>query len=235
MAHGKRNRSASRHGDPKQAAAADDGGVTRAASLFTDVEEVHIADAIVAAEQKTSGEIVAVVAGESSTYLYAPFLWASLIALFVPWPLIYFTWWPKAWIYLAQLLTFLFLIAIFLPRPIRYWLVPRSVKHSRAHRRAVEQFIAQDLHTTAGRTGVLIFVSVAERYAEILADTGIEAKVPKGTWQDIVDGLTGEIGAGRPADGFEHAVTEVGEHLARHFPPGSTDPNELPDHLIVLN
>jgi putative membrane protein len=113
-------------------------------------------------------------------------------------------------------------------------LVPASVKKSRAHRRAVEQFLAQNMHTTQGRTGVLIFVSVAERYAEILADSGINALVPKSEWQAIVDDLTRQIGGGRAADGFVSAVTAVGKHLAKHFPPGSADRNELPDHLIIL-
>lgn len=202
--------------------------------LFSAADEVRIGEAIAAAEKRTSGEIVAVVTAESSTYLYAPFLWAAMIALLVPWPFIYFTWKTVQWIYAAQLLTFVFLLMIFLPRPIRHRLVPRSVKKSRAHRRAVEQFIAQDLHTTAGRTGIMIFVSVAERYAEILADTGIEAKVPKGTWQGIVDELTARIGQGEPAEGFVRAIEACGDHLAAHFPPGSRDPNELPDHLIVL-
>lgn len=203
-------------------------------ALFSAADQERIGRAIADAERKTSGEIVAVVAAESSSYLYAPFLWAALVALLVPWPFIYFTWKTVQWIYAAQLLSFLVLLMLFLPRPIRYWLVPRSVKETRAHRRAVEQFIAQDLATTAGRTGVMIFVSVAERYAEVLADTGIQAKVPAGTWQDIVDRLTAEIGAGKPADGFVMAIAACGEHLAQHFPPGSRDPNELPDHLIVL-
>jgi putative membrane protein len=202
--------------------------------LFPRGGETRIAEAIAAAERKTSGEIVAVVAVESDTYLYAPFLWASLIALLVPWPFIYLTWHPVQWIYAIQLATFIGLLILTLPRPIRYWLVPRSVKRARAHRRAVEQFIAQNLHTTAGRTGILIFVSVAERHAEILADTGIEAKVPEGTWQGIVDDLTARIGAGDATGGFVAAIDACGAHLARHFPPGSSDPNELPDHLIVL-
>lgn len=207
----------------------------RARRLFSEAEQERIAAAIAEVEKKSSGEVVAVVASESSTYLYAPFLWASIIALFLPWPLIHFTWWPSEWIYFAQLMTFLVLLLILLPRPMRYYLVPRSVKRSRAHRRAVEQFIAQDLHTTSGRTGVMIFVSIAERYAEILADTGINAKLQKSEWTAIVNALTREIGAGRPADGFVIAITAVGKHLAQHFPPGTRDPNELPDHLIVLN
>lgn len=203
--------------------------------LISDQDHRRISDAITAAERKTAGEIVAVIAAQSSTYLYAPFLWASIIALLVPWPLIYLTWWPVSWVYLVQLAVFFILLALMLPRPARHRLVPRSVMRSRAHQHAVEQFLVQNLHTTRGRTGVLIFVSVAERYAEILADTGIDSKVPRGTWQEIVDRLTAEIGAGRPADGFVHAIETVGRHLAKHFPPGTADPNELPDHLIVLN
>lgn len=201
---------------------------------LSDDDEKRIGVAISKAERHTSGEIIAVVTRESSSYLYAPFMWAALIALLVPWPFIYFTWATIQKIYTLQLLVFFVLLCLFLVRPVRYWLVPRSVKHARAHRRAVEQFLAQDLHTTAGRTGVLIFVSLAERYAEVLADTGIDKKVPKGTWDDIVSELTALIGNGHPADGFVRAIEETGRHLSQHFPPGSRDVNELPDHLIVL-
>jgi putative membrane protein len=206
----------------------------QAMSLISDAGKKRIADAITAAERQTSGEIVAVITKESSSYLYAPFMWAAVIALLVPWPLIHFTWWPSTWVYGAQLVTFFVLLAVTLPRPVRYWLVPRSIKRARARRRALEQFLVQNMHTTAGRTGVLIFVSVAERHAEILADAGIEQRVPKATWQAIVDQLTHEIGAGRAVDGFVAAVESVGTHLATHFPPGTADANELPDHLIVI-
>ena len=81
---------------------------------------------------------------------------------------------------------------------------------------------------------MLIFVSVAEHYAEILADAGIHKVVPATEWQALVDKLTTAIGDGRPGDGFVLAIEGVGERLARHFPPGTRDPNELPNHLIVL-
>lgn len=202
---------------------------------LSETDEHRIAEAISAAERKTSGEIVAVVASESSTYLYAPFLWASVAALLVPWPLILWTWWPSSWVYLAQVAAFALVLALTLPRPIRYRLVPRRIKRARAQRRAMEQFVAQNMHTTSGRTGVLIFVSVAERHAQIVADTGINERVPKGTWQTIVNRLTSAFAEGRPVDGFIGTIDEVGQHLATHFPPGSCDANELPDHLIVLD
>jgi len=203
--------------------------------ILSDSDKQCIADAIAAAEKQTSGEIVAVVARESSSYLFVPVLWAALVALLVPWPLIVFTWWSVQAIYITQLVVFLALLMALWPRPIRLALVPPSVKQLRAHRRAVDQFLAQNLHTTGSRTGVLIYVSEAERYAEILADSGIDAKVDKGTWQRIVDGMLVDISAGRAGDGFTNAIAAVGRELAAHFPPGTADPNELPDHLIVLD
>lgn len=204
-------------------------------TLFTDEEAQRVAKEIAAVEKTTAGEIVAVVAAESSSYLYAPFLWAAVVALLVPWPLIYLTWWPMQWVYLAQLIVCLLLVLAFWPRETRMMLVPRSIKHLRAHRRAVEQFLVQNLTTTRNRTGVLIFVSIAERYAEIIPDTGISAKVSAETWQTIVDKLTDDIGDGRAAEGFVTAIRAVGRPLAAHFPPGSDQPPQLPNHLIVLD
>lgn len=204
-------------------------------TLFTQAEEDRISAAITKAESKTSGEIVAVVAEMSESYHYVPFLWAALISLLVPWPLIHFTWMPVQYIYLIQLAVFFVFLLLLWPKRMRVWLVPKSVLHAHVKRRATEQFLAQNLHTTKSRSGVLIYVSVAERHAEILADRGIDEKVPQGTWQGIVDRLTAEIGAGRAADGFVHAIEVAGAHLAKHFPPGAYDPNELPDHLIVLD
>lgn len=204
-------------------------------AFISDKDQVRIGQAISAAERKTSGEIVTVLSGESASYLHVPFLWAALIALIVPWPLIYLTWLPVQTIYVAQLATFLLMLLVTLPRHVRYALVPQSVKYERAHRRAVEQFLVQNLHTTAGRTGILIYVSVAERYAEIIADTGIHAKVDKDFWQSLVDELTAKISSGNAGDGFVEAVEKSGDLLARHFPPGTRDPNELPNHLIIID
>jgi putative membrane protein len=194
----------------------------------------RISQAITDAERTTSGEIVAVVAEQSSRYQHIPFMWAALLALVIPWPLIHFTWMKVQWIFLIQLLVFLALLALAWHPKVRMALVPKSIANANAKRRASEQFLAQNLHTTTGRTGVLLFVSVAEQRVEIIADSGIDARVEKGTWQKIVDDLTRDIGAGRTTGGFVHAIQRIGAHLSEHFPPGSIDPNELPDHLIVL-
>ena len=207
----------------------------RVASAFmSSNDEARVGRAIQTAERKTSGEIVAVIAADSDSYLWAPILAAALISLAIEAPLIMFTWINVHWIYLFQVLLFAVLAFVLSQPPLRYMLVPKSVKRERAHRRAVEQFLAQNLHTTSGRTGVLIFVSVAERYAEILADQAVHKKVTAAVWQDIVTRLTSAIGEGRTGDGFVDAITRCGTVLAEHFPPGTHDPNALPDHLIVL-
>lgn len=203
-------------------------------SLFSAEDEQRISAAISDAEQRTSGEIVVVVAAQSDGYHYAPPLVGALVALLVPWVLFYFTGLHMVPIYLAQLAVFLIVTLALMPARVRTALVPASIKRLHAHRRAVEQFLVQNLHTTQGGTGVLLFVSVAERYVEIMADRAIDAKVPEGTWKSIVDELTTAIGAGHPADGFVAAIGAIGTALAAHFPPGSGNPNELPDHLIIL-
>lgn len=202
--------------------------------LFSAEDERRISEAITSAERATSGEIVVVVAAHSDGYFYMPPLVGAIVALLVPWLLIYFSTLGLVSIYLTQLAVFAIVTALLLPMRVRTALVPSSFKRLHAHRRAIEQFLVQNLHTTAGRTGVLLFVSVAERHAEIVADKGIDAVVPPGTWKKIIDGLTAAIGEGHSADGFVAAIAAIGGHLTRHFPPDAHDPNELPDHLIIL-
>ena len=203
--------------------------------LFTREERATIEAAITKAERKTSGEIIVVAATASAGYFAYAIMWSALLALLVPWPLIYFTEWPVEHIYLAQLGVFLIGALPTQWEALRFAIVPKSIKRARAHQRAVEQFLAQNLHTTKGRTGVMIYVSFAERYAEVIADNGIYKKVPQATWNEVVDTLTAHLGRGERVEGFVTAIATCGKILAKHFPPGSVDHDELPNHLIVLD
>jgi putative membrane protein len=139
-------------------------------------------------------------------------------------------------IYALQLISFV-AVAFGLSRPgLRYRIVPKRARHDRAHATAMRQFWAQRLHKTQERTGVLIFVSLAERYAEIIADAGINEKVTPEVWEKAVGDLTGAIKQGRIGDGFVAAIAQCGAVLAEHFPaaPGSVNPNELPDKLVEI-
>lgn len=115
-------------------------------------ERAAIEDAISRAEKETSGEIVVLVTRASARYFATGLMWAALAALSVPLPLIWLTNLPVEHIYLVQLAVFALGVALIQWEPFRFALVPKSVKRARAHERAVEQFVAQNLHTTKGRT-----------------------------------------------------------------------------------
>jgi putative membrane protein len=202
--------------------------------MISQADNQRIVAAIRSAEAKTSGEIYCVIAHACGGYHLVPIAWAALLALAVPWPLIHFTRWPAGVIYLVQLATFI-ASALVLSLPfIRYHIVPKRRLHGRAHVVAMQQFLAQGIHLTEKRTGVLIFASAAERYAEIVADSGINAKVAPDAWVGAVAALVGAIKAGRPGDGFVAAVELCGAELARNFPPGELNPNELPDRVVEI-
>ena len=203
--------------------------------MISETEKLDVENAITKAENKTSAEIVAVIARASTGYYYVPYLWASLLALAVPWPLIYRTWMPVQDIYLIQIAVFVALALILHYPDLRFALVPRSVMRNHAHQRAMQQFVAQDIYTTAGHTGVLLFVSVAERYAEIVVDSAVHQLVPDEEWKSIIDQLTADISRGLPAKGLTTAVGRIGEHLATHFPPSAAKENLLPNHLVMLD
>jgi putative membrane protein len=200
---------------------------------FTKEDHDAVSAAIRDAETRTCGQLVCVLARSSSEYAHIPVLWASALALSVPWPLIYFTQWSVQRIFLLQLAVFIVAGVVFSWMPLRLAFVPRAVQRARAHRAALEQFVVRGISRTKNRTGVLIFVSLAERYARIIADDGIAEKVHASEWQAAIDALTGHMREGRIAAGFTAAIERCGAVLATHAPPDGS-PNELPDRLYVM-
>jgi putative membrane protein len=204
-------------------------------AFLTDDHRRRIEAAIREVEKRTSGEIVTVIARVSDGYWIFPLLYAAAAVLLVP----IILWLAGASltymdVYSVQLAVFLAIAVPAIWLPIRMLLVPTVYKKHQAGRQAREQFYALRLHETAGATGILIFVSVAEHYVEILADRGIDAKVSEQTWQRVVADFTTEIRAGRTVDGYLAALGVCGSLLAQHFPPTTPDRNELPDVLIEI-
>jgi putative membrane protein len=201
---------------------------------LTAKDQKRIVAAIRAAEKKTSGEIYCVMAAASSNYRFLAIARAAIVALAVPLPLFYFTALWVEQIYLAQIAVFIVCAALFSVTPLRHWFIGGWIKRERASHEAKRQFAAHGLHLTKARTGVLIFVSVTERYAEVVADSGINAKVRPEVWDRAIEALIGNIKAGRAADGYVEAIKICGEVLAKHFPAGRRNRNELPDRLILI-
>jgi putative membrane protein len=117
---------------------------------------------------------------------------------------------------------------------LRIHFVPRGLRYRRAHDHALRQFLARNIHMTRERTGVLVFVSLAEHYAEVVADAGINERVPQERWNEAVAVLVRHAARGRLADAFVEAVGIVGAELAAHFPPGETNLDELDNHVAEI-
>lgn len=219
-------------------------------------DHARIAAAVAAAESRTSGEIRCVLAQESSDHRLSAVTWAALWALVLP-PLALtvgfrfdtlghllggWAWTAAAeasrtplvlTLYAtAQVLLFAVVYGLASLPAVRRALTPASRLAAKVQATAHAQFDALGLTHTRDHTGVLLYVSLAERRAQVLADTGIYAKAPPQVWDEVVGLLIAGLKHGRPADGFVDAVTRTGEILAACLPPREDDTNELPDGLV---
>jgi putative membrane protein len=135
------------------------------------------------------------------------------------------------------------LLAVVSAYGLGQWLgrVPRVIRlvtsrERMAHKvtlRAEQAFYKHGLHNTKGGTGILILVSLLERRVHVLADKGLNDRVPAGTWDGLVNGIIDGIRTGQATDAICAAIAKCGSLLAQVSPVGSGDnPNELPDTLI---
>jgi putative membrane protein len=198
------------------------------------LDRERISNAIHAAEADTSGEIVCVLARTSSNITALPIFVAAIIALALPWLLVFFTEMPTDRILLLQAVFFIILTAILCLPPVHVALMPRKARRAIAHRAAMEQFAIGDLARKKDRSAILIFVSLAERYARIIADEGIAARVPQRRWQVAIDALVAHMRDGRIADGMVTAIELCGNELAQHFPRTDASRNQLPDRIHLI-
>ena len=196
--------------------------------------QARVRQAIRDAEAQTQIEFVTVITRQSDGYYFIPTLWAALIALLLPLALLLSPYWLEVFdIVVAQLAVFSALTALFRWSPVMYRIVPRKVLQHRARNMARRQFLDQGVHRTREGTGVLFFVSEAEHYVEIIADSGIDQRVSQTTWQQIVDDFTASVKRGDIEAGFIQAVQVVAK-LGAEVAPATRQENELSDHLVVI-
>lgn len=221
---------------------------------FSEADHARVTQAVAEAEVKSDGEIVTIVARKSDAYHDVGLHYAVLAMLLVPALIafapqgaidrlmaLFFGW--NAGLTRGMLMLFLFaaLAAFFLIArfalaymPLRMALTPARTKTRRVRRRAIELFRIGAEHRTAGRTGILLYLSLAEHRAEIVADEAIHSKVEPEVWGDAMAVLVEHVKAGRPGEGMAQAVEKMGEVLAGCLPARHENPNELPDRLIEL-
>lgn len=221
---------------------------------MTEGDRQLVSDAVAAAESLSAGEIVTIVTPGSDSYRDVALVWSALVAFvalaaldmfagfYLPmvehvlglWA---FEWTPRAVLALALTVVALKFGGMYLLMrftPLGLWLTPRRVRNGRVRERALTCFRVGAESRTTGRTGVLIYLSLAEHRAEIIADAAIASKVSAETWGLAMKAMLDPLRQGRMAEGMAAAVGEVGKVLAEHFPRSADDVNELPDRLIEV-
>lgn len=221
---------------------------------LSEADHARVSEAVARAEQASDGEIVTIVADKSDSYHDVGLHYAVLGMLLVPAVLAFvpqggleafiapFVGWSETlehgalMVFLFVVLALAFLAVRFLLAwmPLRMALTPGSTKSRRVRRRAIQLFRVGAERRTVGRTGVLIYLSLAEHRAEIVADEAIHSKVEAEVWGDAMAALVEGVKAGRTGDGMVGAVERVGAVLAACLPRSAEDTNELPDRLIEL-
>jgi putative membrane protein len=197
-------------------------------------DAARIEAAIRAAQARSSGQIVFVLARASANYEVMPFVWSAVLALLTPWPLLDLTEISAERIYLLQLAVFIAaLLVLTLPR-LRLLLTPARIRRANAHRAALEQFALRGLAHNQARNGVLLYVSLAERFARIIADDAAAKAIPQKEWQGLIDRLLAEMKNGQTAEALIGAAARCGDLLAQSFPPrdGAARPSFHRFHVI---
>ncbi len=226
----------------------------RKISHVSEADHQLVTAAVAEAEHHTSGEIVTIVTDLSDDYDDVALSWATMIAFLAlsvvaVFPDFYLGLvdqalggWEHEWSASEYLgLIFLFMGGKWLGTwllmkwlPLRLTLTPKHIKMRRVRARAIDLFKVGTESKTVGRTGVLLYLSMREHRAEIVADEAIASKVSPEVWGDAMIALIDHVREGRPGEGMAEAVRQMGAVLAEHFPKGSENPNELPDRLIEI-
>lgn len=193
-----------------------------------------IAEAVRQAESETSGEIVVMIDRAAASYRTVPVVLALTLSLFVPWPLLALTATSAPRIFLIQLICAVLLLATLLWYGRGGRFVPGFVKRRRAHDVALREFAARGLTHTRQRNGVLLYVAIQERYAEIIADSGIDGRVEQAVWDGIVEAVVLAGREDRLREGIVTAVRAIGAVLANHAPRSPDDVDELPNNVVIL-
>ena len=201
---------------------------------LTQSERDRISQAVLEAEKLTTGEIVPMIVAQSDDYPGARWRLAIVIALLFGFLAYFFLDdFDPAWILWVQIPGLYIGYGLGNFSVILRPFLASSKIDEEVHQRALQAFFSRDLHATKDRTGILVMASLLEHRVEILADTGINAKVSQETWQGILTELIGKIKSGELTEGICNAVRECGEVLAEDFPGTHDNPNEISNKIII--
>jgi len=170
-----------------------------------DTSRIHAA--VAAAEARTQVHAAVSIVAASDRYLLFPLVWGALLSLVaggvlaVGWPYL-----PLREAFAIEAIVFVIFSLLLDWWPLRLLLVPRHILRRHAQTLAQREFAARILASSERKGGVLFFVSLGERYAEILADRDTHARVGTTAWNGILADFTAAAGQRRVADGIVAAI-----------------------------
>ena len=211
-----------------------------AKEFLSDDERARVNAAVKEAEKLTAGEIVVMIISASYQYPMANVIGAAAFALplaLILTPLVGGWLWigsQNMWLFLGFLTVLFILFHEVIRRTpwLKRFFISRNEIDDEVEEAAITNFFDQGLYRTRDETGVLVLISVFEHRVWILADQGINAKVPEGQWDDIVKMITAGIKQKRPADAICEAVEKIGALLKENFPIKPDDTDELKNLII---
>jgi len=205
-----------------------------ASEFFSTEEQQKIGAAVKAAEKKTSGEIVPMVVDQSYDYPRAELIGGGSLAMAVGLLVSWAVGGESIWWFLP-----VFIVGFFgFQQLIRNWpdlkrkLISPEELTEEVREKALVSFVEQGLHETRDKTGILILISLFEHRVQVLADSGINAKVPEHTWEEVVEIIVAGLKSGDTCSAVCKAVERCGELLTEHFPRKADDSDELPNLIV---
>jgi len=202
--------------------------------FFNKEEQQKIEAAVRAAETKTSGEIVPIVVDSSYDYPRAELIGGGTLALAVGLIVSWLFGGESIWWFLP-----IFIVGFFVFQQLIHHLpaLKRKLIHpdeltEEVKEKALVSFIEHGLHETRDRTGILILISLFEHRVQVLADSGINEKVPEYTWEELVDIIVAGLKSGDSCTATCQAIERCGELLQEHFPRKHDDTDELPNLIM---
>jgi putative membrane protein len=182
-------------------------------------ERARLHAACEAAEKRTSARFELVTVPVSDRYTLYPLIYGAAAGLTVLGALALF--WPELTLrigFYAAAGAFAASSFLFEWLPLRLMLVPRHAKHWECWELAHRSFASRVLAQTDRKTGILLFVSLGERYVEVVTDRDVDLKVPQPVWDAVIADFTDAARKGRVADGIAGAVEACAKVLETHYP-----------------
>ncbi len=223
-------------------------GILKASKLFSEADRDAIKQAIMQAEENTSGEIIPVIASASGRYDRAEDIFGlifSLLCVAIGWTLFHNNTPTDGWSSFnfeltAILLTIFlsFIIGVLLTHlcpVLRSTFITKKEMEEEVERAAAEAFQHNRLRNTEDSTGILIYISLYEHQVKVVGDDGISAKLTHPDWQHICDAIIKDFKEKKYTSGIVEGINLSGKLLTEHFPIKDGDKDELANELVIID